>query len=136
MAPQVLTNGYTSINASDLSSYCKKIQFDVDVDEVETTAFSAGGWKSYVGGLKVASFDLTFNGDYAAGLLDAILWPLLGTVVAFEFRPVNTTVSTSNPKWTGSLLVSKLTPISGSIGDLVEVEVTWPSSGTVARATA
>lgn len=136
MAVLVLTNGYVSIGGNDLSAYATKLELDFEGDEVETTAFSSGGWKSFVGGLKAGSVSITFNDDYAAGLLDAILWPLFNTVAAFEFRPVNTTVGTSNPKWTGSLLISKMPAIIGSVGDLAEKDVQWPTTSTVTRATA
>lgn len=136
MAAIVITNGYVSVGGNDLSVYAKKLELTFEGDEVETTAFSSSGWRTYVGGLKVGSVSITFNEDYAAGLLDAILWPLFNTVAAYEFRPVNSAASTSNPKWTGSLLISKMPAIVGSVGDLVEKDVTWPTTSTATRATA
>lgn len=136
MAPQALTYGFVSIASNDLSAYCKGITLNVESEQLDSTAMSSSGYRSFIGGLKAGTLDLTFNQDVAAGLLDAIMWPLLGTVVAFEVRPTGAVVGTSNPKWTGSLLIAQWNPIAGSVGDLLEVSASFPTSGTVTRATA
>lgn len=137
MAVVSLTNAYIYLNgASDISDHCSSVEFNVDVDELDSTTFGTSGYKSSVGGLKEGSLKIKVKGDYAAANIDSILWPLLGTVVAFQIQPVAGAVSTSNPKYTGSVLVSKLTPISGGVGDLVEFDLTWKTSGTITRATA
>jgi hypothetical protein len=135
MAKMVLTAAYVSVSSNDLSSYCSKAELVVDVEDKETTTFGSSGWKEYLGGLKSGTLALTFKQDVAAGLLDAIMWPLLGTVVAFEVRLSSSAVGTSNPKYTGNLLVKGWTPLSGSVGDVAEVGVSYPTSAAVARAT-
>lgn len=136
MAVLALTNGYVAINASDLSAYCAGIELNVEAEELDSTTFSSTGYKSAIGGLKSGSLKLSFKADFAASALDSILWPLLGTVVTFEVRPSGSAVSTSNPKYTGSVLISNVNPIAGAVGDLAEFDVTWPTTGTVTRATA
>jgi hypothetical protein len=135
MAVTAFINGYVSINGTDLSSYCKKLELSVDVADLDTTTMSSGGYHARIGGLKDATLSLTFNQDVAAAALDSILWPLNGTVVTFEVRATQAVAGTSNPKFTGSVLVKGLTPLSGSVGDLLEQSVTWPVSGPVTRAT-
>jgi hypothetical protein len=93
-------------------------------------------WEEVLPGLKAGSIKLELNNDFAAAALDSILWPLFGTVVAFEIRPTSSAVSTSNPKWTGSVLISQLQGPNASVGDISTMSVTWPTSGTVTRATA
>lgn len=136
MAVLAFTNGFVTVNSSDLAAYCAGVELEVEAEELDSTAFTSTGWKSAIGGLKSASLKLKFRADYAASALDSILWPLLGTVVTFDVRPVNSAASTSNPKYTGSVLISNLSPITGDVGDLVTVDVTWPTSGAVSRATA
>jgi hypothetical protein len=63
------------------------------------------------------------------------MWALFGTVTTFEVRLSNTVVGTSNPKYTGSVLVRQWSPINGSVGDVAEVSVTFPSSGVITRGT-
>lgn len=136
MAKQVLLASYLSLNATDLSAYTSKIELAVEVDEQETTTFASLSYKELLGGLRSGTLGITFKQDVAATLLDSIMWPLLGTVVAFEVRLSNAVVGTSNPKYTGSVLVTKWAPIAGSVGDVAEVEVEYPTTGAVTRATA
>jgi hypothetical protein len=51
-----------------------------------------------------------------------------------EIRPVNTTVSASNPKYTFNALVSEWQAVSGAVGELATVSATWPISGQIAKA--
>lgn len=137
MAVLALTNAYVYLNgASDISDHCAGVELNVEADELDSTTFGSTGYKSAIGGLKSGSLKIKVKGDYAASNIDAILWPLLGTVVAFEIKAVNAAASTSNPKYTGSVLINSLSPISGSVGELVEFDLTWPTTGTITRATA
>lgn len=136
MALMVMTASYLLLNSGNLSSYCKKIDLTVDVDEKDSTTFGSSGWKAQVPGLMHAQLSVDLDNDYAAGNLDSILWPLLGTIVAFEVRAVNTSRSTSNPAYTGNCHVKSLKPISGAVGDLAAMSVTWSVSGQVSRLTA
>lgn len=136
MATTVLTYGYVAINGSDLSAYCKKIELSMEVEELDSTTFSSTGWKSTVGGLKSASLSLTFNQDVANSALDSILSALtFGNSYTFEVRASGASVGTSNPKWTGSIVLTQLVPLSGDVGQIAEIDVTWPVTGAVTRAT-
>lgn len=128
----VLTDAYISINGNTLSDHGNKVEIPVTVEDKETTAFGQT-WKNRLGGVKDANLNITFIQDYVTGMLDSIMWALLGTVVTFEVRPTSGTVSSSNPKYTGSILVKEWKPIIGGHGDLVEVDVSFPTSGTVTR---
>lgn len=134
MAKMVLTAAYVSIAANDLSAYTSKAELVVDVDDKEITTFGDSGWKTYLGGLKSGTLALTFKQDVAAAAIDSIVWPLLGTLAAFEVRNSSAAVGASNPKWTGSTLIKQWKPLSGSVGDVAEADVSWPTSGVVTRA--
>jgi hypothetical protein len=136
MAKMVLLASYVSLNATDLSSYASKIELSIEVDEQETTTFASLSFKEVLGGLRSGSLAMTFKQDVTAAALDSIMWPLLGTVVAFEVRLSNAIVGVSNPKYTGSVMVKGWKPIAGSVGDVAEVEVEFPTTGVVTRATA
>jgi len=135
LTPTVLTDAYISINANVVSDHGNKVTINAEVEELETTTFGQT-WKTRVGGLKDGSIDISFIQDYVAANLDSIFWPLLGTVVAFEIRPTSSAASTSNPKYTGSVLIIKWAPISGDVGKLAALDVSFPTTGTVTRATA
>jgi hypothetical protein len=135
MAKIVLKTSYVSLASNDLSSYCSKIELKVDVDEKEVTTFGSSGWKEVLGGIQSGELALTFKQDVAASALDSILWPLLGTVVAFEVRATSAAVGTSNPKYTGSVLIKSHSPVAGGVGDVAEMSLSFPTSGTITRAT-
>lgn len=136
MAKMVLTAAFTSINSNDLSGYASKAELAVDVDEKDVTTFLSLGWKEVLGGIKSGELKVSLKQDVAVGQLDSIMWPLLGTVVPFEVRLSNAVVGVSNPKYTGSVLVKSWTPLAGSVGDVAELDVSYPTSGAVVRATA
>lgn len=136
MATFAMNDCYVALNGTDRSSTIKSVTLTVDVAELDQTDFADAGWTSPIAGRKSGSLALTFNQDVAASAIDSIMWPLLGTVVSFEVRATNSAVGTSNPKYTGSLLVNGWNPLSGSVSDLAEVQVTFPLSGAVTRATA
>jgi hypothetical protein len=135
MAKMVLLASYCLLNASDLSSYASKIELTVDVEDKDVTTYASLGWKEILGGLKSGTLALTFKQDVAVSALDSIVWALLGTVVTFEVRLVNTARTTSNPAYTGSVLIKGWNPIGGNVGDAAEVSVSYPTSGAVARQT-
>lgn len=136
MAKMVLLAEFLSIAGTDVSTYTNKAEVAVEVDEQDVTTYGSGGWKEVLGGLKSGTLGLEFKQDFAAAALDSIMWPLLGTVVAFEVRASNAAVGTSNPKYTGNILIKEWNPVTGSVGDDATVSVSYSTSGAVTRATA
>lgn len=136
MAAFAMTNCYIAINSVDRSSYIKSIALHVEGAELDATNFGSSGWMVPISGLKSGNVQITFNNDVADSAIDDIMWALMFTTTTFEVRATNAAVGTSNPKYTGSFLVREWTPLSGSVGDLAEVSVTFPTSGAVTRAEA
>lgn len=134
MAVFALTSTYTSINGTDYSAYLSSSTLAVEVSDLDKTSFASAGWTEVFGGLKGGTLTLNVNDDVAAAAVDSLIWPLLGTNVAFEVRPTSAVVGTSNPKWTGTVMV-KNTAIGGNVGDKATKSLTWPTSGAVTRAT-
>lgn len=135
LTPTVLTDAYISINSNVLSDHGNSVKINAKVENKEATTFGQT-WKVQRGGLKQGTVDLTFLNDFVAANLDEIMWGLLGTVVAFEIRATSAARSTGNPAYTGSILIDSWEPVTGKIGDLVELSVSFPTSGTVLRQTA
>jgi hypothetical protein len=136
MAIFVATDFSVSINGSTaLASYLTQVELKTSVNDITTTSFGST-WVTRVAGLKEGSLTLQFNQDYAASAVDATVWPLLGTSATVVIKPTSTATSATNPAYTAICLVNDLTPVSGQIGDLATFSVTWPTNGTVSRATA
>lgn len=136
MAIFVATDFNVKINGSTaLASYLTQVELKTSANDVTTTSFGSS-WVTRVAGLKEGSVTLQFNQDYAAAAVDATLWPLLGSQATVVITPTSSAVSSANPAYTAVCLVTDLTPVSGNIGDLATFSVTWPTNGTVTRATA
>lgn len=137
MAKMVLLASYVSIAGNNLSDHCGKIELTTEVEEKDVTTYASAGWKEVLGGLLSGGLALGLKQNYAATKLDSIMWPLFltRTPQAFEVRVDNAAVSASNPKWTGAVLIKSWKPLAGGVGDVAEVDVSWPTSGAVTRAT-
>lgn len=134
MARLVLTNVVVTFGATDISSYVTSVTLSSTYDVVETTAFGNTA-RTRVAGLADNSVALEFNQDYAASALESVIYPTLGTAVSVTVKPVAGTVTTSNPAYSFSALVSEWTPLKGGIGELATASVTWPISGTITKTT-
>ena len=135
MAKFVATDYKVTINGGTVSSSLASVELPIEVDEQETTAFGSS-WRTRIAGLKSGSITLEFHQDFAAGALDSILYPLLGTNATVTVVPTSGTVTSSNPSYTGTFLVTSYTPFASTVGDLATVGITWPLTGELTRATA
>lgn len=131
----VATDYKITINGTNFSDSLQSVDLTVQTDEVETTTFG-GAWKTMTGGLRSGSVTLNFFQDFGAGSVDAVLWPLLNTAATVVITPTSSSVSSTNPSYTATCLVSQYQPFASTVGDLAALSVTWPTSGTVTRATA
>lgn len=135
MAKFVATDFKITLNGTALSPSIHAVTLDVNANEVETTTFGST-YKTVVGGIVSGSVKLDFYQDFAAGSVDATIWPLINTIGTLVLTPTSGTVSATNPSYTANVLINSYQPINASIGDLAGFSVTWPTSGTVTRATA
>jgi hypothetical protein len=137
----VLQNAYVVFASNDISQYVTSVSLSTSVDVIETTGLGSSA-RTRVGGLFDNQITLEFNQDFADNALEELIngtslaTTTVGTTVAMEIRPVNTTVSASNPKYTFNALISEWQPLSGAVGELVTVSTTWPISGVITKAIA
>ena len=134
MARVVLTDAFVKIGTTDLSDHVASVEISVEKDAIETTAFGDSG-RTRVGGLEDSSISLDFHQDFDPTEVDATIFPLVGTIAAFEIAPKGTAIGTANPKFSGNCLVTEW-GFGGAIGELATKSVTWPVSGSVTRGTA
>jgi hypothetical protein len=134
MAKIVLTNASVSIAGTDLSTSITNITLETKYDIIETTTFGNTA-KTRVAGLADNQITLDFLQDFAASSVEATIYPLLGTTQTIIVKPVSGSTTTTNPQYTMSALISDWTPLKGAVGQLSTASVTWPISGTIAKAT-
>lgn len=135
MAKFAATDYKVTINGTNFSTFLNSVELALESDELETTAFG-GTFRERIGGLKTGSVTLQFMQDFAASAVDVTLFPLYNTLATVVIVPTSATVSATNPSYTALCLVNSYTPHSASVGDIATLNVTWPTSGTVTRATA
>ncbi|CAB4178130.1 hypothetical protein UFOVP1462_36 [uncultured Caudovirales phage] len=134
MARLVLTNVVVTFGVTDISSYVTSVTLGSTYDVVETTAFGNTA-RTRVAGLADNSVSLELNQDYAASSLESVIYPTLGTAVSMTVKPVAGLVTTSNPAYSFSALISEWTPLNGALGELATASVTWPISGVITKTT-
>ena len=135
MAKFAATDYKITVNGSNLSTNLNSVELALESDDLETTAFG-GTFRERIGGLKTGSLTLQFMQDFAAGAVDATLFPLFNTLATVVIVPTSGTVSASNPSYSALVLCNSYSPHATSVGDIATFSVTWPTSGTVTRATA
>jgi hypothetical protein len=87
-------------------------------------------------GLEDNSFEVTWLQDFAASEVDATLAPLIRAApFAFEIRPTSSAVSSTNPKFTGSAILTEYQPVAGEVGSAHKVSSSFEVSGVITRAT-
>lgn len=134
MAKTVLINPQVVINSVNLSAWFDQVSIEESFADVDTTAFGSTA-KTRIAGLGDHKFTAEIQQDFAGSAVDQTLSPLVGTTTTVAVLAVAGVTSSTNPSWTFSVLVTDYKPLSGKIGDLEKVSVTWPISGAVTRAT-
>ncbi len=140
MARIVLTNVDVEIEGVNLSDYISSVSLSSTYDVVETTAFGGGNVpaaaKSRQAGLVDNSVTFEFHQDFAAGQVEATIYPLLGTEAVVTVQPeFGTATTVTNPLYTFTAVVSEWTPLNGAVGELATASVTWPITGPVVKTT-
>ena len=136
MAKIVLTDAKVTINSVILSDHISNITIDTKDDIVETTGFGSTAAKTRVAGLTDNSVTLDFMQDYASANVEATIYPLIGSTTTIVVQPTSSSVSTTNPTYTFTALISEWQPLKAQIGSLATASVTWPISGAITKATA
>ena len=134
MAKFVLTDASVVLNSVNLSDHVSSVTLEITADEIVTTAMG-DTFQSRTGGLKDGTLSIEFQQDFAASEVDATLFPLLGSTTAFVVKPTSGSVSSTNPSYAGNVLVNSHSPVANGVGELATMSVSFPSSGTITRAT-
>lgn len=135
LTPTVLTDAYISIAGTTISDHGNKVELSITVEDEDTTCFGQT-YHNRVGGLKDGVLTVTFLNDFVQTNLDQVMFGFLGATITFEIRPTSGARSVTNPAYTGSIVMNGWKPLSGDIGKLTQVDVSFPTSGTISRQTA
>jgi hypothetical protein len=134
----VLNNAYVLFASNDISEFVTQIELKTSVDTIDTTQIGAQS-RSRQAGVFDNSVTFQFNQDYADNALEELVNgtsmanTTVGTAVAMQIRPVNAAVSASNPKYTFNAVITEWQSVSGELGSLSTVQVSWPISGNITK---
>ena len=134
MAQLILEDAFVSVDGNDISASVKSVTVNYSAEMQDDTTMG-DDTKSNKGGLKNWSAEVELLQDFAAGELDSILFPLVGTTVVVIFRPTSAVVGPSNPNYTGNGTIESYPPLGGTVGDLASTTISIQPAGTLSRAT-
>ena len=123
--------------STDFSDHIRQVTLNLNVAMQDFTTFGDGAFIAQKPGLKGADFSIDFNQDFAASSIDATFGAafLAGTLLYFDFKPVNVARAATNPSYIYAAYVAKYSPIGQSVGDRAASTVEFAVTGSYARLT-
>ena len=116
---------------TELTDHVQALTLNRSLDELDVTAMGNLG-HSFIAGLDASTLSVDFLNDDAASNVMATMNTLYGTLAAFKVIQSSTTaIGATNPVYTGTILVNKITPVAGKIGDVAVQSLSFTISGTV-----
>jgi len=135
---KISTDGSTYV---DLTDHVTSLTINRQFDELDVTAMGASG-HAFIAGLESSSISVDFLNDDATAQVMTTLNTLVGTNAKFKIlqttvpgTPTTGTPSATNPLYSGLVLVNKLTPVAGKVGDVAVQSLTFTVSGAITVAT-
>lgn len=113
------------LGSTTVSTNVSTVNLSREVDAVEVTAMN-DTLANVVAGIERSNLTIDFYQDFASGNVNALIEAAFGSKLNVKLVPVTGTVSTSNPSYTMSCLVSQYQPIVGSTDGVMTQSVTWP----------
>jgi len=139
VAKYIMTDAYVSVAGNVISNHVESVEITVDVDDVDITSMGATAHE-HAPGLRDDGFSLNLFQDFAAGSMDQIFWPLVGSASGFavECRPASGTVTSVNPKFTATCILLSYSPIAGKVGEAsqTKIDLKTAAGSSIVRATA
>jgi hypothetical protein len=122
----------------DLSTRVQAFSLNRQADQLTVTSMGDTANK-YVTGLSSDTISVTFLNDDAvsgAGSVRATLQAAYGTTVAFSaLQDTGSAVSTTNPLYTGTILIDNITDINGAVADEATMDITFTCNSKTVVAT-
>lgn len=137
MAIHMLSDASLVVNAVNLSNHVQSITVDMAAEDVDITAMGATS-RAHLAGLRDDTVSVTFFQDFAASNVDATLAPLItSTGFSVVVKPTSSSVSSTNPSYTATMIMLGYQPLSGTVGDAntIELEFKAAAGSAIVRAT-
>lgn len=123
-----------TVNSVDMSNYASDGSMAISIDTAETTT-AGDSAKTFLEGDYTATHSINGPADFATSTQDATMFALIGAgATNVVWKPQATTVSTTNPSYTQSAIMTSY-QLNFGVGDAVKYSAAWQGTSTVARAT-
>ena len=124
----ILRDCFIEVDDVDFSDHVSSVEITLSKDEIDTTNFGGDG-RERQHGLKDDNFVINFQQNFAADEVDDTLYPLWDDEDEFvvTVRPTGEAASATNPEYSGTCILLEYQPLAGSVGELSETSVTFPS---------
>jgi len=123
----------------DLTDHVTSLTINRQFDELDVTAMGATG-HAFIAGLESSTISVDFLNDDATAQVMTTLNTLVGTNAKFKILQTVSAISSgsstgtpsaTNPLYSGLVLVNKLTPVAGKVGDVAVQSLTFTVSGAI-----
>ena len=123
----------------DFSDHVTAFTLNRSADQIEVTAMGSDAHQ-FVTGLSADTITISLLNDNGAsgtaGAVRAALQAAYGQTVAFKaIQDASSAVSTTNPIYTGTILIDNLTDINGAVADEAMLDLTYTCNSKTAVAT-
>lgn len=129
MGKLVLRKPVITINGVDLTNRCSHVTVESTFDDVDVTSFGSI-YKETMQGMGDGRMTFSFFQDFAAGSVDATLWPLSqsGDPFPVTVKATEAAVSPTNPLYSMTGVLLGYTPLDGDVGDASTTDVEIPNA--------
>ena len=111
--------------STTITDHVSAVSLSREIDSVEITAMT-DSIQNLIGGIERPTVSLELFNDFAASSVNSIFEDALGTKLAIQLIPVSGTVSSTNPRYSMSVLVAQWQPINGVLDGPMSVSVSLP----------
>lgn len=108
-----------------ITTFVSAVSLSREIDAVEITAMT-DTVQNLIGGIERPTVSLELYNDFAASSVNSIFEDALGSKLAIQLIPVSGTVSSTNPRYSMSVLVQQWQPINGVLDGPATVSVSLP----------
>lgn len=139
MAAFMLSDVDILASGLDLSPFASQVECSVSVQEVESTTYASGGWRTMVPGIRSTTLTASGPTDMATAsaaqlsAVDEVLGVGLGTEYVVSVVPLGATVGAVAWTTTGQLM--SRTPLQGAVGDLATHQLMFGGTNPLVRGT-
>jgi hypothetical protein len=135
MAIIAFKNVQLLINDVDLSDRANSVVLTYEVEQQDATVM--GGNRAFIGGIQNNTVEVTLYQDFAAGEVEATIFPLVGTTTSISLKPIKgEATSATNPGYSiVDAFLASHSPINATdVGATSPITLTF-TGGTLTKST-